>query len=70
MMTDKPSVFEVTFMNGDAEACMLITAHTRKEAIHASKERIMSGNVCWEGEPGPSIDTRISSVVELGADGQ
>ncbi len=69
-MSDKPSVFEVTLVNGFAEACMLITAHTRKEAINASKERLANGDVCWEGEPGSSNDTVIRSVIELGADDQ
>ena len=56
-------VFEITLVSGDAEACMLIEAATQDEAQTQAAQRVYDGDVCWEGNPDPSLFYIQSGVV-------
>jgi hypothetical protein len=52
--------YEVTLVSGNAEASMLICARCADEAKLYVQERVLDGNVCWEGNPGKSF--KITNV--------
>lgn len=47
----KQHVFEVTLVSGEAEAALLIAANDEADAVEAAWNRLLVGDVCWEGTP-------------------
>lgn len=58
--------YDVTLASEQAEAVVLIAAHTRDEAARRALTRALYGEVSWEGEPGHQYE--VTSVVDLGID--
>lgn len=61
-------MYEVTLFSGDAEACVLVAARSKREAVRVAMLRASEGSLSWEGEP--STQVFPANVQCLGRDTQ
>jgi hypothetical protein len=62
----KQHMFEVTLTSGDAEASVLVAAHSAIEARRLALGRAMRREVSWEGTP--DCDVAAIRTQDLGED--
>ena len=57
------SNYKINVVSGDAEATILISAPSYREAIVAAAQKINNNQVDWEGSP--DVDWEFISIVNL-----
>jgi hypothetical protein len=62
----KQNVYEVSLVSGQAEACTLIAAHSKKEARKLAEVR--AHDVAWEGEREEEDAILVTRIENQGPD--